>query len=66
MSELVRRQYFNMPIAARTDEAMLRELRRIGGLLKHIHVDSAGQYSEQTSAALTSVRDYILQLASRK
>ena len=34
LSELVRRRYFGLPIIARTDDAMIRELRRQGGLLK--------------------------------
>ena len=63
MSELVRRQYFNMPISARADENMLRELRRLGGLLKHVHNESGGQYSSHTSDALIEIRRYINKLS---
>ena len=40
----------------RTDATTIRELRRLGGLLKKVHVDSGGAYSEETAAALTALR----------
>jgi len=64
MSELVRRRYFGRPIIANADAVMLRELRRIGGLLKHIHNESDGAYSTLTSAALIEVRNYIKKLSA--
>lgn len=63
MSELVRRRYFGRPIVANADRVMLKELRRLGGLLKHIHNQSAGSYSDQTAAALVTLRRYIEQLS---
>lgn len=42
MSALVRARYFYRPIMANTDQVMIRELRRVGGLLKNIHVESDG------------------------
>lgn len=65
MSELVRRRYFGRKVVANVDLVMLNELRRIGGLLKHIHIDSGGQYSKDTAQALETVRDYILSLSSK-
>lgn len=65
MSELVRAQYFNRKIVSSTDTMMINELRRIGGLLKHIHNDSAGAYSTQTSAALNDVQTYIRSLSAQ-
>ena len=44
MSELVRRRYFGRPIIANADVVMLKELRRLGGLLKHIHNQTAGAH----------------------
>jgi hypothetical protein len=35
VSELVRRRYFGRPIVAKSDEILVRELRRQGGLLKN-------------------------------
>jgi len=63
MSELVRARYFGRKVVAKSDVVMLNELRRIGGLLKHVHNQSGGAYSEQTSAALVDVRAYIKQLS---
>ena len=39
-SELIRRRYFGKPIITATDRATIRELRRVGGLLKHIFSQS--------------------------
>ncbi len=64
MSELVRRRYFGRPIIANADEVMIRELRRIGGLLKHVHNESGGAYSESTSHALHDLNVYIQKLSA--
>ena len=63
VSELVRRRYFGKPILASTDRAMIRELRRIGGLLKHIHNQSDGIYSKETAQALVAITTYLEQLS---
>jgi hypothetical protein len=65
MSELVRRRYFGRPIIANSDAVMLRELRRIGALIKHTFLESDGLYSNETSAALREVKRYIEQLANK-
>lgn len=62
MSELVRRRYFGHPIIANADMVMIRELRRVGGLLKHVHNESQGVYSQETAAALFEIREYIKRL----
>ena len=63
VSELVRRRYFGRPIVANADAVMLKEVRRLGGLLKHIHSESRGAYSKETAAALIAIRDYIEKLS---
>ena len=63
MSELVRRRYFGRPIVANADAVMLKELRRIGGLLKHIHNESGGVYSKDTAGALVALKTYIGKLS---
>ena len=63
LSELVRRRYFGRPIVANADAVMLKELRRLGGLLKHIHNESGGAYSKETAAALLAIRSYIERLS---
>jgi hypothetical protein len=64
VSEYMRRLFFGgRPIVARTDEQMIRELRRMGGLLKHL-----GQSSDAASemrAMLESIRQAIDRLAER-
>lgn len=62
VSEIVRRQYFNRPIVAKEDRIFIKgqhrilmELRRVGGLLKRVHVESGGIYADQTSEALRTV-----------
>jgi hypothetical protein len=64
LSELVRRRYFGRPIVANADIIMVREMRRIGGLLKHVHTSSGGAYTQQTADALSAVRSYIEKLAA--
>lgn len=63
VSELVRRRYFGRPIVASADMVMVRELRRIGGLLKHIHNATDGVYSRETAQALVEVTSQIKKLS---
>ncbi len=63
MSELVRRRYFGRPIIANADAVMLKELRRIGGLLKHVHNESSGVYSKDTAEALSALKSYMGKLS---
>ncbi len=64
MSEIVRRRYFGRPIIANADAVMLKELRRIAGLLKHIHNESGGVYSLETAAALAALKEYFEKLSN--
>lgn len=59
VSEIVRRHYFGRPVIANADAAMIKELRRMGGLMKHLHNQSGGAYSVQTSTAIDSIVQYI-------
>ena len=65
VSELVRLRALGRPVVCRTDATTIRELRRLGGLLKKVHTDSGGAYSEQTGAALTAIHSAIVRLAGR-
>ena len=65
MSECVRRRYFGLPVTANADKLMIKELRRIGGLLKAVHVQSNGAYSNQTASVLAQVSEYIIQLSGK-
>ena len=50
---------FGRRVLAQTDAVMVRELRRLGGLLKHIHNETQGRYSRDTAEALHSIKAYI-------
>jgi hypothetical protein len=63
VAELVRLRALGRPVIPRTDETTIRELRRLGGLLKKVHVDSGGAYSRATAAALAELRAAIGALA---
>ena len=54
ISELIRRRYFGRPIVAEADMVMVRELRRQGGLLKHLMGSSTATDAEimRTLAAM--------------
>jgi hypothetical protein len=64
MSELIRRRTFGRAVLASADLTMVRELRRIGGLLKQVHLQSRGAYSETTADCLAVLRSYIEKLST--
>jgi hypothetical protein len=63
VAELVRQRALGRPVVARTDATTIRELRRLGGLLKKLHADSRGAYSQATAAALRDLHAAIKALA---
>jgi hypothetical protein len=63
MSELVRRRYFGRPIIANADAIMIKELRRLGGLVKHVHNESNGVNSKETAEVLVALKAYIESLS---
>ena len=63
VAELVRLRALSRPVVPRTDATTIRELRRLGGLLKKVHVDSRGAYSEATAAALVAINAAVTALA---
>ena len=65
VGELVRRRFFGRPIVASADIVMVKELRRLGGLLKLVHQQSSGAYSAETAAALAELRAAISAVAKR-
>jgi hypothetical protein len=64
VAELVRARALGRPVVSRVDTTAIRELRRLGGLLKKVHVDSGGAYSKETASALAALRVAIDRLAS--
>jgi hypothetical protein len=63
VAELVRLRVLGRPVVSRTDATTIRELRRIGGLLKMVHVESGGAYRQQTAELLTMLRAAVGKLA---
>ena len=63
VAELVRLRSLARPVVPRTDATTIRELRRLGGLVKKVHVDSRGAYSEATARALAALTEAIATLA---
>jgi hypothetical protein len=63
VAELVRLRTLGRPVVARTDATTIRELRRLGGLLKKVHVDSRGAYSAATADALAAIHSAITAIA---
>jgi hypothetical protein len=64
VSDLVRLRALGRPVVCRTDATTIRELRRLGGLLKKVHVDSGGAYSAATANALAALTRAIDRLAN--
>ena len=58
VSEYIRRRILGKPIASHADLSVLAELRRLGGLLKHVHNESRGAYSELTANAIRAFEAY--------
>ena len=63
VSAYCRRLILGRTVHAHGNTAVIRELRRLGGLLKAIHVQSNGAYSATTAAALNDLRDAIGRVA---
>ena len=59
LSEYMRRRALGLVVIAHSDVSVVRELRRLGGLLKKVHVDSQGAYSEATADALRQISAYM-------
>lgn len=66
LSEMVRSRYFGRKIVAHTDDVMIRELRRTGGLLKSVHLQSNGAYSKETATLLNQLGHLIDQISAGK
>ena len=50
-------------VLASADRVTIRELRRLGGLLKLVHTESKGAYSEQTASAIADLAASITRIA---
>ena len=64
VSDVVRLRALGRPVVCRTDATTIRELRRLGGLLKKVHIDSGGAYSAATANALATLTRAIERLGN--
>jgi hypothetical protein len=58
VSEYIRRRVLGKRVTSQADLAVLTELRRLGGLLKHAHLETKGTYSELTANAIQTLEAY--------
>ena len=65
-SLLVRKRLLGGRVASRADIAVLSELRRLGGLLKHVHNETRGAYSSLTAQAIRDLSAYARTLAKSR
>jgi hypothetical protein len=60
-----RKRIFSQHVASKADLAVLVELRRLGGLLKHAHNESCGAYSALTAQAIRDLSAYVRALTAK-
>jgi hypothetical protein len=58
ISEFMRRRALGKQIVPKSDLGILSELRRLGGLLKHVHLETRGTYSQDTANAIHALEGY--------
>ena len=66
VSSLVRKRLLGVRVASQADLAVLSELRRLGGLLKHIHNETRGAYSSLTAQAIKDLSAYAKSLTEKR
>ena len=64
LSTYTRRRLLGHRVLANADLTSIRELRRLGGLLKKVHTDSGGAYSEETARMLGRIKAAIERIAA--
>jgi hypothetical protein len=58
LSAFTRKSVLGQHVASHADLTVLAELRRLGGLLKHIHNETRGAYSSLTAQAIRDLSAY--------
>jgi len=66
LSALIRKCVLGQRIASKADLAVLAELRRLGGLLKHVHNETRGAYSALTAQAIKDLSAYVRALTANR
>jgi hypothetical protein len=60
-----RKRIFGARVVPKADLAVLAELRRLGGLLKHVHNETRGAYSALTAQAIRDLSAYVRALPAK-
>jgi len=55
LSAFFRKRALGTPVHSKADAAMINELRKMGGLVKHIHNQTDGANSKETAAVLVEL-----------
>lgn len=66
VSEYLRRRITGRRIVSAADNKMINELRRIAGLMKHIHNESGGAYRDLTAKAIGEVTNAIKRIGNHR
>ena len=66
VSELIRRRALEKRITAVTDLKMLSELRRLGGLIKHLFNETNGLYRQKTSVLLDELHAAVVRIGRKR
>ena len=66
VSELIRRRALEMRVVSVIDSRMLSELRRIGGLIKHLFNETNGLYRQKTSVLLDELHAAFIRVGRRR
>jgi hypothetical protein len=66
VSELIRRRALKMHVVPVTDLRTLSELRRLGGLLKHLFNETNGLYRQKTAAILDELHAAAVRVGRRQ
>jgi hypothetical protein len=61
-SSFIRKRSLGRRVIPKSDLRVIAELRRLGGLLKHLHNETKGAYSALTSDCLREIAAYIRNL----
>lgn len=64
LSEFTRRRALGLRVHSKADAQMINELRRLGGLVKHIHNETDGVNSVKTAAVLVALVDAIKRIGA--
>lgn len=64
LGDYVRRRIIGRPVIAHVDRQTINELRRLGGYLKHVHLESKGAYRLETRDAILVLQTAIARVGT--